>query len=124
MKVVAGLIFCLFVLNIGCNKHPSPKALVGKYRFSNRSMNDSLFVNQGNTYKHVFYSIDGRIFEVSGTWEYDSIGGEITFRDFSFFNNEGSTMPRGFWHSRVRITDQGEVHLMYSSENNQYFAKK
>ena len=80
-------------------------------------------MNSDNSYKHVFYASNGRVFECSGTWEYDSIQSEITFSDFTFFNHEGPILPAGFWISRVRVDNKGIVNLMYSSESNIYFLK-
>ena len=124
MKKIFGFIFYVFILNTSCSQSPPSEALIGKYSFSNPNVHDSLFVNRDHTYKYVFYATNGQIFESSGTWKYDSIGGEITFEDFSFFNDEGANLPPGYWHSKVRVTDKGEIHLMYSSENNIYFSKK
>jgi hypothetical protein len=102
--------------------------LVGKYsfnRFNKDSHNDSLFVNDDSTYKHKFRTDDGRVFEINGAWEYDSVGQEILFKDFRFLTDAGPTdLPPGNWYSKVIVTENGEIRLMYSSENNIYFSKK
>ena len=46
------------------------------------------------------------------------------FENFSFPNDKVNNLPPGYWVSRVRLTDKGEIHLMYSSEDNIYFSKK
>ena len=127
-KKLFGLIFCAVISIVGCSNHPDSKILAGKYcfnRFDKDSQNDLLFVNGDNSYKHKFVASDGHVWEANGKWEYDSIGGEILFKDFRFFNDAGPTdLPPGNWYSKVIVTDKGEVRLMYSSENNIYFSKK
>jgi hypothetical protein len=119
---------CLSIIGgLGCANRPSPKMLVGKYcfnKFNKDSNNDSLFVNENNHYKHRFWTTNGRIFESSGKWRYDSIEQEILFEDFMFFRDEGSNLPPGNWFSKVKVADDGEVRLMYSSEDDIYFKKK
>ena len=124
MKVLLSLMASLF-LTICCSSRPEPKILIGKYSFSAAPNQDSLFLNTNNTYKHKFSTGNGQIFEASGVWEYDSINQEILFKDFVFFNNSGSSeLPPGNWYSKVNLTNNGEVRLMYSSEDNVYYLKR
>jgi hypothetical protein len=123
MKVTA-LTICVLAFITSCSQPPPESALPGTYCFSTWNVHDSLFVNKDRTYRYEVYYASGKISTSSGKWEYNSFGGEITFENFSFPNSEGNGIPPGYWHSKVRVTDKGEVHLMYSSENNIYFAKK
>ncbi len=102
------------------------ETLIGKYcfnRFGKNSSKDSLFINRDSSYKHVYWVSGSRTFEASGKWIYDSIQQEILFKKFMFFNDSGSEMPAGNWFSRINVTGDGEVRLMYSEENNVYFVK-
>jgi len=114
----------LVMTNMSCGQSPNSSALPGHYYFNRSNVQDSLIVNTDNSYKHLFYASDGRVFERSGTWAYDSMPSEVRFSDFTFFNNEGPVLPAGVWISRVRVDDKGNINLMYSSENNLYFLKK
>jgi|GEM_PF-1487411 len=118
-------LFCLsFAVALGCTRpRPDLKMFVGKYCFS-RDVKDSIIISTDSTYRHKFSASNGRVFEAAGKWEYDSIGQEIRFEDFIFFNDNGSDgLPPGNWFSRVQM-DDNEVRLMYSSEDNIYFLKK
>lgn len=112
----------------GCSNHPDPKMLVGKYyfnKFSKDFENDLLLVNGDSSYTHRFLASDGHVWEANGSWEYDSIGGEVLFKNFRFFIDSGPTdLPPGNWYSKVTVTEEGEVRLIYSSENNIFFSKK
>jgi len=120
-----GITICILIFSASCSSQPSPERLLpGTYCFTAWGIRDSLFVSNDHTYRYEFYASDGKIYKSSGKWSYDSLGNEITFENFSFPNDQANNVPPGFWVSRVRITDKGEVHLMYSSEDNIYFAKK
>jgi hypothetical protein len=123
MKIISAVAICVLAFSTACNQSPSETRLPGAYCFSTQYNSDSLFVNKDHTYKHEYYSSNGKLSK-SGEWKYDSLGSEITFESFSFPNDELDNLPSGYWVSRVRITSNGEVHLMYSSENNIYFSKK
>lgn len=124
MRIIFGIAIYVLTFNTSCSQSPSESLLPGKYCFNAWGIRDSLFVNKDHTYRYEFYANDGKIVKTSGQWSYDSIGSEITFENFSFPNDKIDNLPPGYWVSRVRVTDKGEVHLMYSSENNIYFAKK
>jgi hypothetical protein len=81
----------------------SPKDLIGTYRFNvnSRPTNDSLLISADKSYLHKFHTSTGKVFENSGTWEYDSGSNEIVFRNFVFFNNNGPANPPGYWVSKV-----------------------
>jgi len=126
IKILLVLLVLSIAIAMGCSSHQDSKGLVGTYcfnRFSKNSRNDSLFVNNDNKYKHKFWASNGQVFEASGVWKYDSVEQEIQFMDFMFFNDYGSNLPPGNWFSKVLIADNGEIRLMYSSENNIYFMK-
>jgi len=109
----------------GCFSKPDPKLFIGKYRSNQIDYNDSIFVNENKTYKHKYTTPKGKEFELEGTWEYDSVRMKIIFRDFVFFNNEGTDgLPPGNWISKVQIAEKGEVRLIYAEENNIYYYKK
>ena len=123
------LLLLLYSIIIGCcSSSPNTQTLVGKYFFNNYkndSLKEFIVIYPDKTYKHQFKSDNGNVFENKGIWSYDSIGCEILFNDFLFFNNEGSLYGNkgGNWYSRIKMNDN-EIKLMYSSENNIYFSKK
>jgi hypothetical protein len=124
MRVILGIAICVMTFNASCSQTVSENNLPGIYSFNGFGVNDSLIVNEDHSYRHEFYSSDGKKTKSSGKWSYDPIAGEITFENFSFPNGEIDNLPPGYWNSRVRLADNGEVHLMYSSEDNVYFSKK
>jgi hypothetical protein len=128
MKLILTTMLLGALLCLSCANHPDVKLLVGSYSyniFSKDSKRDSLYLNSNYTYKHVFHTTDNRIVQSSGNWEYDSLGGEVLFKNFQFFDESGSSeFPPGNWYSSVTVTKNGEVRLIYSSENNVYFSKK
>jgi hypothetical protein len=124
MKAIFGILVSVLAFGASCNQSISEKVLPGTYYFKGWSIQDSLFVATDYTYKHDIYSNDGKISRSSGKWSYDSLRSQITFEKFSFPNDEIENLPAGYWVSRVRVTDKGEIHLIYSAENNIYFVKK
>ncbi len=124
MKAIFGIAICILIFNTSCIQSPLERLLPGTYCFSAWGIRDSLFVKKDHTYQYEFYATNGEISKSSGKWSYDSLAGEITFENFSFPNDKIDKLPPGYWVSRVRVTDKGEVHLIYSAENNIYFAKK
>jgi hypothetical protein len=124
MKVILGIAICVLIFNTSCSQSPSERLLPGTYCFSAWGIRDSLFVNKDHTYRYEYYASDGKISKSSGKWSYDSLESQITFENFSFPNDKRNNLPPGYWVSRVRLTDKGEIHLMYSSEDNIYFSKK
>jgi len=124
MKVIIKIAICVLAINSSCNKPPSEGDLPGTYCFNAWSMHDSLFVSKDHTYKYEIYKSDGKITMTKGNWSYDSLRGVITFENFSFPNDEIDNLPPGYWVSRVRVMNNCEIHLMYSSEDNIYFTKQ
>lgn len=111
----------------GCNSCPDAKMLVGSYYYSHNgvpSSKDSIFIYANGTYKFQHIVSNGDIFQRQGEWERDSLGCRILFKNFMFYQDEYSFSGSqgGNWISRVRLVD-GELRLMYSSEDNIYYAK-
>lgn len=119
------LIVSSIIIILGCTqKGVDPKMLIGSYCFNEGNDNDSLFLYADKTYTHKFIASNAKVFEAKGEWRYDSLGNEVTFEDFIFFNDEGADNPPGLWYSKVSLTKEGEIRLIYSSENNIFFSKK
>ncbi|MCZ8070296.1 MAG: hypothetical protein O9311_08070 [Cytophagales bacterium] len=125
-KVILILIAVFTISVLGCGQSTNREILIGKYcfnRFNQNSPKDSLFLFNDSTYIHKYWASDAKIFDVSGHWIYNSGGQEILFSGFKFFSDAGSRLPPGNWFSRVKISENNEVRLMYSEENNIYFIK-
>jgi hypothetical protein len=114
-------IFIFGTLLLGCSDKLNDNLLVGLYQFKTNK-NDLIILNPNHTYVHKLIAADGQVFECTGNWEFDSSGNEVTFNDFSFF--EGDNLPPGIWLSRVRVSNDNQIILMYSSENDLYYKKK
>lgn len=124
-KVFLAFLGAVVVITFGCKRSPvDVKTLKGGYCFSKGNNIDSLFLNDDQTYIHRFVTTKGRTYENRGEWQYNSLTSEVTFEDFIFFNDEGPDNPPGLWYSRVRVSDNGDVRLMYSAENNIYYNKR
>lgn len=111
----------------GCSSCPDSKMLVGSYYYSHNgfsSSKDSIFIYADGTYKYQHLASNGNVFDRHGEWKHDSVGCEILFENFLFFSDEKSFSGSqgGNWYSRVQVVD-GEIRLMYSSEDNIYYAK-
>lgn len=116
-------IFLLIIL--GCTSKPDTVNLVGKYCLNRSDNRDSIFINTDNTYTHQYISNNGKLFEVKGKWEFDSLANEILFKDFVFFNDKGACeLPPGNWFSKIQSVNNTEIRLMYSSEDNVFFFKR
>jgi hypothetical protein len=120
------LLTILTIAFTGCTSCPSSKMLYGKYSYKENKKsfeNDFIYIYPEGNYKHQFYSTNGQVYECKGKWTYDSLGCEILFEDFEFFNNQGSRgLPLGNWYSRIQVEDNN-IKLMYSSEQNIHYSK-
>lgn len=110
----------------GCSSCPVTKLLSGKYYYSHNgvpSSKDSIFIYADGTYEFRHLS-NGKILKREGEWEHDSVRCMVRFKNFLFFSDEASFQKSqgGNWLSRVRV-ENGEIRLMYSSEDNIYYAK-
>jgi hypothetical protein len=117
------LLGVVLLIVLSCSSKLNKEHLPGKYCFNRNDNRDSIFIFKDNTYKHQYINRYGKLFFIEGEWEYDSLDSKILFKDFTFFNEQGADeLPRGNWYSKVRLVN-GEVKLMYSSEDNIYFYK-
>jgi hypothetical protein len=113
------------IIILGCSSQLNSPIFIGKYCLNAPPFNDSLFLTEDSTYLHKFITSNGSLYQVRGKWKYNSNTDEILFRDFVFFNDSGTDkLPPGNWFSKVYISDEGEVRLVYSSEDNIWFIKK
>jgi len=111
----------------GCSSCPDAKMLIGSYYYSHNgvsSSKDSIFIYADGTYKYQYLASNGNVFNRQGEWKLDSLGCEILFKNFLFYSDEKSLSESmgGNWYSRVEVVD-AEIRLMYSSEDNIYYAK-
>ena len=121
MKTLIGILLCLFVLS-GCGHQISSKDLIGKYCLNRSLHKDSIFIYDNHTYAHRYHATNNRTFECKGNWEFNPSVNEIKFKDFLFFTDAGNDgLPPGNWDSRVVVTSNGKIQLIYSSEDNIYF---
>lgn len=99
--------------------------LPGKYCFNEGNNNDSLFLFDNSTYYHKFLLSKTEIYESKGSWRFDSINYEISFYDFIFYNEKGPiNQSGGVWYSKVHVTSEHEIRLIYSRENGIFYYKK
>jgi hypothetical protein len=105
---------------LGCFSNIKENSLIGKYHF-NSYKQDILFLYKDHTYSHRHVNSKGKIFEVHGKWRYN--GKQISFYDFNFFNDLGTTGGDGIWSSEV-TEDNGKIKLNYSSDDDTYFVKE
>ena len=111
----------------GCSSCLDAKNLVGSYYYSHNGLSsskDSIFIYADGTYKHQHLTFNKNIFDRHGEWEHESRDCRILFKNFLFFSDEKSFSGSqgGNWYSRVEVVD-GEIRLMYSSEDNIYYAR-
>jgi hypothetical protein len=123
MKIIFGLVFLLLSLTPWNGQTPSTRDLAGTYSISDPNVNDQLSVNSDHSYSYAFHTSNAQTLGCSGTWQYDSVRSTVTFRDFSFFNDNGATLPPGHWVSKVQVTGEGQIRLMYSSGSDLFFSK-
>ena len=96
--------------------------LPGRYCFNEGNASDSLFLHDDGTYLHKHFASKSQVLHSKGKWQYDSIAMKISFYDFIFYNETGSiNSPGGVWHSKVHLTNGGELRLIYSRENGVYY---
>lgn len=110
-----------------CSSCPDGKTMIGSYCYSHNgipSSKDSIFIYADRTYRYQYIASNGNVFEREGEWKHDSLSCEILFKNFLFYSDEKSFTQAhgGNWFSRVQVID-GEIRLMYSSEDNIYYAK-
>lgn len=118
---------CLTVAFIACREKSLEiqiQMLPGNYCLNEGNQNDSLFLYDSKTYTHKFFLSESKVFKSKGKWDYDSVAKKISFYDFIFYNENGPTNPSGgVWHSKVHVTNDGEVRLIYSRENGIFYYK-
>ena len=112
------LILIVFIGLTACADRIKQEDLIGKYGYSEGG--DTIVINADGSYHHYLTRRTGQRLENRGTWKYDSESNEVLFEKFSFFTENS---PAGNWFSRIRAKD-GEIDLMYSSENNIYYRKQ
>ncbi len=110
------------LLSFCINKNDKAFNLHGVYVFSS-SPQDSIIIENGSTYRHVYWTSRNEKYETVGKWIYGQKNEEILFKNYSFFNDKGSSTASGNWYSRVRISSNGQIDLMYSRENNIFYRK-
>jgi len=118
----------LFLITISCSQNKEQEKesslnFIGTYVFSLSPLQDSLFIENDSTYRHKYWASRNDQYEAKGKWVYDSKGEEILFKKFVFFNDEGPSTPAGNWYSKIRVSSEGNIDLMYSRENNIFYRK-
>jgi hypothetical protein len=112
--VVIGL---MSMMTSACTNSISERQLLGKYYYNDNSL-DSIILYRDHTYQHKFSTNRMQ----NGLWSYDSIGSEIKFDDFIFFDDDGLPLGPGLWYSRVKYKSNSIV-LVYSDDNYQYYVR-
>lgn len=122
------ILSCFVFILIACRDKSleiQTEMLPGKYCFNEGTNDDSLILYKSKAYVHKYISSKMEVFESQGKWEYDSAALKMSFYDFIFYNESGPiNSPGGVWHSRLHITSEGEIRLMYSRENNIFYYKE
>jgi hypothetical protein len=119
------LIGCLTLLACSSSTKESAvniKDILGRYAYNQNTL-DSILIYSNNTYRHLYYRSDGKLFELSGVWRYDSTISYIFFDDFVGLTDSGPTGLKGTWGPKV-LFQEGELRLIYSDENNIYYARQ
>jgi len=99
--------------------------LPGKYCFNEGNNNDSLFLFEDKRYIHRYFLSETDIYETKGYWQFDSLSKKISFYDFIFYNEMGPINESGgVWNSKVYLTEDGEIRLIYSRENGIFYYKE
>jgi hypothetical protein len=121
-KAMRKLIYILIpvIALFGCFSNVDERLLMGKYHF-NTYKSDVIDVHKDHTYEHKYVNTKGKVFECHGKWRYN--GKEISFHDFNFFNDLGTTGGDGVWISEV-TEDNGTIKLNYSDDDDTYFEKE
>lgn len=124
-KFIFYLAACLFIFQ--CSRKKEEIAEIedfkGVYVFSLSPMQDTIYIENDSVYRHVYWASRHDRYEAEGNWVYDPKSEEILFRKFVFFNDEGPASPSGNWYSRVRVSPEEQIDLMYSKEDNIFFRK-
>jgi hypothetical protein len=118
-------IFCFVIIQCSQKKEGQEESLdfKGAYVFSLSPMQDTIFIENDSVYRHMYWASRDDKYEAEGNWIYDSEEDEILFKKFVFFNDEGPASPAGNWFSKVRVSSEGQIDLMYSKENNTFYRK-
>ncbi len=130
MKVTNYIVLIFFAVSLLTNCREKSlevqiDSLPGKYCLNEGNNMDSLFLFGNSTYNHKFFLSENEIYESKGSWRFDSINYEISFYNFIFYNQMGPiNQPGGVWYSKVYLTKEGEIQLIYSRENAIYYYKK
>ncbi|HCM76992.1 MAG TPA: hypothetical protein DIS90_11455 [Cytophagales bacterium] len=123
------IVLCIVVLLLANCKERSSEVqinlLPGKYCFNEGNSNDSLFLFENRSYTHKFFLSETEIYKSKGSWRFDSLTNKISFYDFIFYNEMGPINESGgVWNSKIHITKEGEIRLIYSRENGIYYFKR
>lgn len=120
-------LLCLCFALTGCTTCVDYEDLDGTYQYSVNGMfssNDAIIIYTSGDYKYLRVYSDKSTFTRIGKWSFNDLTCEILFEDFIFSADKRtfSESKGGNWYSKVKLVD-GEVRLMYSMEDNVYFAK-
>jgi len=115
-------IIILVTLSVSCFQKVEQEMLIGTYVFNEENCIDTIIILPNKKYIHKYKSNYGKNYKSYGNWKYDSNLKEIDFHDFVFYNDEGGDIP-GLWIPKVIKTRDGEIRLIYSSENEIYYKK-
>ena len=118
------VLFIIIILLTSCAAHVEKEKLYGRYVFrftgqnDNTSRGDTLEIISNGTY-HYWTFLREKKLENTGKWKLNSSANAIEFEKFSFLTD----MPaKGTWTSRLKLVGD-EVHLIYASEEGQYYKK-
>lgn len=119
-------IFQLFflVLAIGCSTKFDSRILIGKYYFDGQKYSDTIFIQDSGRYIHKCITNNGDVVQFTGSWEYNNATNEVLFKDFMDLGTLADGLRPANWYSKIKLTSDGEVRLVYSSENNIYYRKE
>lgn len=120
MKFILILFFTLFLFN--CKHKTEQNTLVGEYVLNDGRNSDIVVMNDDYSYVHKMTNSQNLVFESRGKWELNSLGEEVRFEDFVFFNEQGADNPPGSWYSKVKRIN-GKLVLVYASEEGIYYVK-
>src|SRR5688500_1158525 len=96
MKLFSTILLAL-ILN-SCTSHVERDAIIGTYILNNM-VGDSFSINPDGTYFNRKVQ-EGKTLKNLGTWELNSTGNEIVFRNFSSLTDGYGS---GNWFSRIRV---------------------
>lgn len=122
MRNIIILIFLLSAV-FACSQSIDENRMYGTYKWNKGNENMALSLEHDHTNRYGLVNDSTGQFGIVGTWEFRSINNELVLRNFQFLNGDGrSEFPRGNWFSQVKEFE-GEIRLIYSSENELFFLK-